>query len=229
MNEPKVLIHSLFRNRAAHVEKFLVQLALLDWPSKRLELLCNEGDSTDETPALLDRLAPECHFPATVFHRSFGGPLFGSVWDPFRLRLLAEVSNWGIEQAMKRDFDYLLFCESDLLLPTNLLRRLVSIERDVVAPQILSRGSGGFYDTKCFVNLQGQEFQGQRLPENGEPFEVQSVGSCVLVRRAVLEIREALDGGVRMTPQESIRGFCGEARARGFHVYTDPTLLVWHP
>ncbi|HJV35057.1 hypothetical protein, partial [Geomonas sp.] len=126
------------------------------------------------------------------------------------------------------DYSHLLWIESDLCFPPELLRRLLAHDVDVVAPMIWLGGL--FYDTWGYRDIDGNPWT------NHAPYhpdyvpmslmEMGSVGSCVLFRRAIL------DAGVRYqgTYQNGLLvGMCHDARALGYRVFVDTSTAILHP
>jgi hypothetical protein len=128
--------------------------------------------------------------------------------------------------------DYALMLESDLLYQSDLIRRLLKRlprEADIFAPMVWIPVNGDirFYDIWAFRK------DGEKFPPNGpewyfvnyedRPFEVDSVGSVVLFKMALIA------EGLRLGETDCVLGMCNEARARGYKVFCDPLTNVLHP
>lgn len=218
-----VAVCSLFRNNAPEIATFRAMLEAQARPGLELLFSFIEGDSTDDSWEQLQAWA------AVEQRVILGRQSAGSVPDfDARVRMWARLGNAVIDQLRGRHFDHLVWCESDLVLPPDLLMRLVADERDVVAPAIFLGGM--FYDTWGFRGLDGSKFS------NTPPYHAQwhphgvvelaSVGSAVMMRRAVV------DAGVRFrgTYEDGLLvGFCADARRLGFRVWMDSRVAVLHP
>jgi len=182
-----------------------------------------EGDSRDDTFARLRAWKEEDQ--RVLLNRQHIEPVRDF---QERVRAWAALGNLAIEAALGQEWDYLLWCESDLCLPPDLITRLVADDRDVVAPAIFLGGM--FYDTWGFIGLDKKPFT------NEAPYhkdwvshglvELGSVGSVVLFRREVLET------GIRFQGSHEtglLRGMSFDARAQGFRVWLDSRLAVIHP
>lgn len=229
-------IVSLFRQCPDVVAQYRARIASLSWPVKP-HVVCVEGDSTDQTPELLDVWAREDDH-VHVLHHSMGNPLFGSTLNPLRLRTLATVSNVGMDFVAKNlDVEYVLFLTSDLNYAPDFAERLRSVlesapRAGLVAPMIW-RNNGRhdeFYDTWAFRRDASQRDplfdnnppRSTLLPKLDVPQRVESVGSVLFCRSAPIY------AGVRFTDQD-VLGFSEKMREAGYTIWADPTAHAHHP
>jgi hypothetical protein len=138
----------------------------------------------------------------------------------------AKIANQGIERALEINADLILWLESDLCFPIDIIDSLVRQNRDIIAPVIMLGSL--FYDSWGFRTLSGKKiFRLDQLPTTKDELtELGSVGSCVLFRR------EVFTSGVRFRgPYETglLVGVCNDARGLGYRVWVDPMLSVIHP
>jgi hypothetical protein len=219
----RVAVCSLFRNCAHTVDYYR---ALLDsQPRAHLGITCSfvEGDSTDDTWAKL--CAWRDGDPRVTLVQRNVEPV-----RDFQDRVLkwAELGNAALEGALATDCTHVLWCESDLTLPHDLLEQLVACDVDVVAPAIFLGGM--FYDTWGFRGLDGKRFanvppyHAEWLPH--ELVELSSVGSVVLFRREVFDKGVGFRG---VYPDGLLAGVCADARQAGFRVWMDSRVAVLHP
>ncbi len=219
----RVGVCSLFRNseRTLGYYRALLEHQLLD----DVELVYSfvEGDSIDRTPAMLRAWAAQ---DPRVMLQTLPVEPVADFED--RVRKWALLGNAALEGALAQDVDHVLWCESDLALPPDLVTQLVQDRVDVVAPGIWL--GGYFYDTWGFRGLDGRRFD--NLPPHHPQwqshglFEVATAGSVVLFRRAVF------DAGVRFRGEYEnglLVGACQDARERGFRVFADSRIAVVHP
>jgi hypothetical protein len=221
----EVVVCSLVRDGMEYLSSYRCQLE-----SQRLDagdswrLCILEGDSRDGSYEYLERWARED--PRVTIGRMHVGAASG-IDD--RAARWARVGNACFD-LIPRDskHTHLLWLESDLCFPPELLRRLLAHRVDIVAPMIFLGGL--FYDTWGFRDERGcrwtneppyhPSFRPWRLVEMG------SVGSCVLFRR------EILDAGVRFRGPYAdglLVGMCHDARTKGFHVFADTATAILHP
>jgi hypothetical protein len=218
-----VTVCSLFKDCAHTVPYYR---ALLESQARRdVAITCSfvEGDSRDDTWTRLSGWRdadPRVHLVQRHVE-----PVHD--FDD-RVRKWAELGNLALEGALRTDCTHVLWCESDLTLPHDLVEQLVARDVDIVAPAIFLGGM--FYDTWGFRGLDGSRFT------NTPPYhaqwhphalvELSSVGSTVLFRR------EVFDAGIRFRgtyPDGLLAGVCGDAREAGFRVWMDSRVAVLHP
>lgn len=218
-----IAICALFRNSARYIDYFRAVASAQAREDINLVFSFVEGDSTDDSYARLKAWAredPRVHLtkvdvePVTDFAD--------------RVTKWAMLGNVAVEQALQTACDRVLWCESDLVLPNDLLEQLVAEPCDIVAPAIYLGSM--FYDTWGFRGLDGNRFA------NVEPYHpefrhhalvpLSSVGSCVLFRR------EIFDQGVRFrgTYDDGLLvGVCRDAAALGFRTFMDSRVAILHP
>ena len=221
----RVAICSIVRDGMAYLPAYRRQLESLDLHGNldwRLYII--EGDSRDDTHAFLQKWAGEDD--RLTIEREHAGD---SAERQDRAVRWARVANACLDLVPSQHaHTHVLWLEADLCFPPELLRRLLAHEVDVVAPIIFLGGL--FYDTWGFRDLDGTNWR------NEPPFhphyramsllEMDSVGSCVLFRRAVL------DAGVRMKGRYQdglLVGMCRDARALGYKVFVDTGTAILHP
>ena len=223
-----IIICSLVKNGMKYLPAYRKQLEALVLPERLSWSLCIlEGDSDDGTWDYLERWASECD-NVVIGREDVGEPVAGEGIDGRAVRW-ARAGNACLEliDAVPQ-YSHVLWMESDLCFPLDLLERLLSLEVDIVAPMIWI--GGHFYDTWGFRDLQGNKWS--HYPpyhpdyRSDSLMEVGSVGSCVLFRR------EVLDAGVRFRgPYQTglLVGVCNDARAKGFRVFADTSTSILHP
>ncbi len=223
MPSTTVAVCSLFRNRSRGIDYFRAALEAQISPEIELVYSFVEGDSKDDTHARLAEWGRED--PRLRLQKIDVEPVtdFSD-----RVAKWAMLANAAIEGLAGIRHDYVLWCESDLCLPPDLLSQLVADQVDVVAPGIFL--GGYFYDTWGFRGLDGRKFENVAPYHPAyQPFaltELASVGSTVLFRR------EVFDSGVRFRGVHEdglLVGVCNDARARGFRVFLDSRVTIVHP
>ena len=218
-----VAICSLFRNSAAYVDSFRAMVTSQARPGIELVFSFVEGDSTDDTFARLQAWARD---DARVLLSKRDVEPVTDFAD--RVTKWAALGNVAIDQALTTSCDRLLWCESDLVLPNDLLEQLVPEPCDIVAPAIFLGSM--FYDTWGFRGVDGVRFS-NHAPYHGEfrhhaLVPLSSVGSCVLFRRTLFDrgvrFRGSYDDGLLV-------GVCRDATALGFATFMDSRVAILHP
>lgn len=223
MRPVNVTICSPFRDAEGHLDQYFSQLYRLrtDDPMIRLRMVFVEGDSVDTTwAALVDAKKQDPRIDLVRCHT--GKPKYGSVVNAERFAALATVFNAGLGAVSLGWSDYVLFLPCDIVYGPDMLRRLLSHDKDIVAPYSWTEG-GRLYDTWGFTK-DGKELG--RITQSAvgdQPQQMDTVGGTVLIRSDVLR------AGARYTPAEVDRGLCKAARAGGFTVWADPSTAVYHP
>ena len=221
-----VVICSLVRNGMRYLPAYRKQLEALSLPEGLSWNLCIlEGDSSDGSWNFLCRWASEDD--RIIIGRENVGAADEGLDD--RAERWARAGNACLDlRHSVPNYTHVLWLESDLAFPLDLLTRLLSCKVDIVAPMVWIGGQ--FYDTWGFRDISGRKWS------NSPPYhpnyrsnslmEMGSVGSCVLIRR------EVLDAGIRVRgPYETglLVGICNDARSKGFRVFADTSTAILHP
>jgi UDP-2-acetamido-3-amino-2,3-dideoxy-glucuronate N-acetyltransferase len=216
-----VTIVTPMRDSQREMDRYVRQVQGLDWPAEALRIVVVEGDSVDQTWALLQAWSERDRRVRVVkcdVHR----PHYTSVVHPERFLILASVYNLGLAAVDLAWSDYVLMLPDDIEYRPDLLRRLAGWERDCISPFVWM--DGVFYDIWAFSieNRFFGPFSEPAVPQLGEPVEMTTIGGTMLIDAAVLR------AGVRYGEREVDRDFSRDARAAGFRLWADPTTSVWH-
>lgn len=218
-----VAVCALFRNSAAYIDYFRAVMTAQARDHIELVFSLVEGDSTDDSYARLQAWA------AADSRVSLSKVDVEPVVDfADRVGKWAMLGNVAVEQALATDCTHVLWCESDLVLPFDLLDQLLAEPADIVAPAIFLGTL--FYDTWGFRGVDGTRFRNE-APYHHEfrhhaRVPLSSVGSCVLFRR------ELFDQGIRFRGSYDnglLVGVCQDAAALGFQTYMDSRIAIVHP
>jgi hypothetical protein len=118
---------------------------------------------------------------------------------------------------------HVLLADSDLIkMPHDLIQLLKKQNKDVIAPYpwVKNHIPPMFYDTMIF-RVAGKRFHPLRPPMPKESFKVDSVGTCFLVRTKIFK-------EIPYRNPYTAMPFCNDARAKGYEVWADPRIKVWH-
>ncbi len=196
-----------------------------------------EGDSKDDTRAVLEKRAAELGDRVTIIGHNVGGRPPASIATQDRFLALSEVGNACLRPAVASGADLIFWMESDLVPNKGLMKGLLEATRNSdewdktlgVAPLAVIEPQGQvlFYDTWAFEGEAGEKWDNFSLkalatyPRRYRP--MRAVGSCVLLNGRVLRAHN-LDFGTGCFP-----ALCKAGRDAGFGVYCDTTLEVKHP
>ncbi len=162
---------------------------------------------------------------------SIGGAIIkgeGMVVD-FIIRQSCEISSarsWLIQEALQKQLTHILFVDSDMYLPSDIIPRLVKREKDIIGVE---------YPKRKFPI----ETIGAPLTERTEdkPYEAGYAGTgCMLIDLSIFKNPEkpfpqpwfsfATRGGELIMGEDVF--FCNMARQAGYEVWIDPTIKVGH-
>lgn len=239
---PRVAICSLFRNCSSkgspyYVKKYFARAEKLSYPQNSLFFVAVEGDSTDETWELLKN--ESSRRPNLVIKKYDQNiPIMPSVAHPARLKSLSASANLAVQTAVNEiGADYVLWLESDLSYPPDMIERLMKWDKDIMAPMIFLKNTKRFYDCWAFRSGDDPTFT---VPEREigcfQPFfpfhpvydpehifKVDTAGSALLIKS------DSIKNGAHFTDEEAIVGFCKTAGALGYQTWVDPKTTIWHP
>jgi len=139
----------------------------------------------------------------------------------------ASIGNQGLDDALKTKSSHIIWVESDLCFPIDLIDQLIACNVDVVAPLIFL--GHAFYDSWGFRDLSGKkilELNEFRLEKDNRLMELSSVGSCVLFKSDIFDygtrFRGSYDDGLLV-------GICNDARKSGYQIWCDLKTCIIHP
>lgn len=222
----QVVVGSAFRNSAGRqVKRWLDQVESLAGVLD-VRAMAVEGDSTDATRQELLAGAKARGLDFELRTANHGGPVYGSTEDPKRMAALSFVLNEAMAGIRETD-DVLFYVESDLLWDAATAAALVELvasgAAEIVAPMTFA--GEHFYDVWA-CRKDGSRFS--PLPPyhaglNAKGLtEVDSVGSCVVMRGEIAQKVRVKDGNAFV-------GWCAEALAQGHRIDMAAELSVRHP
>ena len=197
-----------------------------------------EGGSTDNTREVLGRWRILLD-PGRLYIRTSPPPPnveVASVVSETRFKHLSACGNIPLREARDDDFTHILWMESDLVPPSDLIPALFEhaetpewADTLAVAPVPIFQQDGRdrFYDTWAFRDLLGRPWGNDDLAwfrNNPLGFvPVSSVGSCVLLNGTLLR-EHGIDFQEGCFP-----ALCAAGRKAGLNIYVDTTIEVQHP
>lgn len=184
-----------------------------------------EGCSVDNTREVLESYKGK--FPLEVLSEDITGDSpVASTLNPLRLTRLGQIDSVMME-AVRGKSKYVLWTESDLIIPDDLIERLLEgMDRfHVVAPVILRQTGNVFYDTWAFVNPDGTNWDvdGHEKFTDGNRWQpMKSIGSTCMINGQVLE------AGANFGNQQFLT-FCESVRNLDFTIGVDLETIINHP
>lgn len=222
-----VTIVTPMRDSSAKLSAYIGRVNALEHDPSGLQVIVVEGDSADDTWQRLQSWAAN-DSRVTVLKCDTGQPRFGSVVDPLRFWILATTFNAGLEAVCLTWSTHVLFLPDDIEYEPDMLARLLARGKSIISPFVFIRQRQQFYDIWAFQQEGGQAFDAFHLADvparfGDGPVRMDSVGGVMLSTATVLQ------AGVRYSMTTVDQGYCFAARARGFSVWADPAVTVWHP
>jgi len=223
----------MVRDRAWILPEFLDHLAALDWPPDRLHYFFLVNDCTDNSEEILDDWMGRKGREGTiaVWNRQIATD---ARWNLARRKelygSLADLRNRVLDYARSLGPDwFLLSLDSDILVPPDLLRRLMSHGVDAVSATI-SNALPGSGDRLSTVNSSST---GEITPDNlyiqaqsRRPgmYEVVWTGAVFLLSPSVL----ASGAAYANSPVGEDKPFCDCLRRKGIRMYQDGDCIAEH-
>jgi hypothetical protein len=223
-----IVVGSAFRNATHHIIRYLNQVMMLRMhvgPSHTVRVIAAVGESRDSTHAMLSGVEG---IDVEIVLDTHNAPMYGSTEQPERLTALSTVCN-AIFGAVRAEDDVLVYVESDLIWDPHTMGSLIDMATrrdggfDVFAPMPFA--GKAFYDIWAF-RKDGERF-GPFAPYHkayraNELFEVDSVGSCLVMRGEVAR-------ACRVQDNQCLVGWCSDARSKGHKIAVHSAFQVLHP
>jgi cellulose synthase/poly-beta-1,6-N-acetylglucosamine synthase-like glycosyltransferase len=144
---------------------------------------------------------------------------------PVGLSLVYTAREGAVETFLSGDYDSLLFVDSDMVTPPDLLTKLIKADKDIVSALAFKRFPP--YEPCIFKELT-QDGAGFYLDYSKGLIKVAGVGmACTLIKRKVLEELEKPLFYPNGNLGEDL-SFCLRAKARGFEIFCDTQLICGH-
>lgn len=160
---PEIAILIPVRDGASFLRSNLEQIRALDFPRKRLHILYGEGDSTDDTPAVISMLAKEygaefASFGSIRCRRDTRALPRAKRWRPryqrSRRAAIARARNDLLAAALPRACEWFLWLDVDVIgLPPTLLHDLLAARAKIVTPDCVLEGQEASYDLNAFLDV----------------------------------------------------------------------------
>ena len=141
-NLPTVLVAILAKQKAACLPLYLDCIDKLDYPKSKITLWVRENDSTDDTRAILEAWLDQHRHEYAKVHADFT-PIDPTVstmgvheWTCERFRLLGRLRQESLDATLKLGCDSYFVADCDNFVRPHVLKRLVSLNRPLVAPML---------------------------------------------------------------------------------------------
>lgn len=246
----KILIGSPVRQKANILREFLLSLSELNKEDLQVAYLFVDDCDASESSDLLrtfkaDNAEVDIVDSSMVF---LNRTLYdGHNWDGELIERVAGLKNAIIDYARKMGCDFLFLVDSDLVLHPETLRRLLSVDREIVSnifwtkvskgddyePQVWLMDQGFLYDpadprtkNRLYRTVKKMEFI-SALKEKGT-YRVGGLGACTLISQKVLSAGVTFDKLYNISFWGEDRAFCIRAVAAGFELFVDTFYPAYH-
>jgi GT2 family glycosyltransferase len=144
---------------------------------------------------------------------------------PIGLSLVYTAREEAAKTFLQGDYDALLFVDSDMVVPPDMLTRLIDADKDIVSALAFRRTPG--YEPCIFKECNEQDAKFYLDYPKGL-IEIEGVGmACTLIKRKVFEtVPEPWYFPHKILGEDL--SFCVRSRAEGFKIYCDTTLICGH-
>jgi GT2 family glycosyltransferase len=144
---------------------------------------------------------------------------------PIGLSLVYTAREEAAKALLQGEYDSLLFVDSDMVVPPDLLIRLIEADKDIVSALAFRRTPG--YEPCIFKECSETDAKFYLDYPKGL-IEVEGVGmACTLIKRKVFETVPGPWFFPHKTLGEDL-SFCVRARKAGFKIFCDTELIVGH-
>lgn len=168
-------------------------------------------------------------------------------WSNDLVKKVTKFKNTIIEHAIKEEFDYLFFIDSDLIIHPNTINRLVSVNKDIVStifwtswypglkeePQVWLKDNYTLYD-----KVNGEVLSNEEVIKRKEEFlnmlrqpgtyKVGGLGACTLISRKALLTGVNFNEIYNISYDGEDRHFCIRAVVLGLELYVDTYYPAYH-
>jgi GT2 family glycosyltransferase len=144
---------------------------------------------------------------------------------PIGLSLVYTAREEAAKTFLEGDYDALLFVDSDMVVPVDLLTKLIEADKDIVSALAFKRVPG--YEPCIFKECNEQDAKFYLDYPKGL-VEIEGVGmACTLIKRKVFEtVQEPWFFPHKVLGEDL--SFCVRARQSGFKIYCDTELICGH-
>lgn len=152
------------------------------------------------------------------------------------MQMLAHVREEIRHYAVEHNYDYLFFCDVDIITPIDIIEKLVALDKDNVGPPV-----SVFYapntkpcvlkDTRIYMDGKDSDsrnfYDWEEVFAHNEPFQAYGVGvGCLLIKRKCFETIPF------RTHPDFVQGediwYFNECNDKGFEFWCDPRIEVLH-
>lgn len=229
MEYPKVLIAAPVRDRERTLPTYFRCLQSLDYPKDKIEFYFLVNDSEDKTEELIGEFVEKAECVKAESESWNLGTVKDARVQGIRLKVydaLAKLRNKVLDKFRESDCEYLLSIDSDIYAQPELLKRLVSHDKDFVAAYISN--SPKHVCPNAMVKVPSPRYPGRwhwgrfKMPAKEGIYKVDLSGAVCLMSRKVLSCKYSWSNKGEDAP------FCEEMSKAGIDIWFDTKSLCTH-
>lgn len=251
--DKKILIACPISNREWVLDYYLNNIYKIEYPKNLISLYFIVNNSSDRSSDILKEFKSKykseynnIKIDICNSKKNFKDDRSAKTRNEFTYNWLSELRNKITRECVKRDHDYLFSCDSDILVPSNILKKLLSHKKDFVASLIYNgylytpKGAEEDYDpiknAYKFPNiLRGSAYSGYKHLVNSNvknPNLVDYENSLTEVDfsgAVFLASKEICGAGKYCWHQQGEdEPFCRSSKMKGFKLYCDLSCYSQH-
>jgi len=238
----KILIATPVNNREKYLPHFLKHIYSIDYDKKNIQLYFLLNNSNDNSKNILFEFMKkyEREYQSIVVDNFNSGLRFNdqritSIRNKFTYNHLSLVRNALLDYARKKEVDYLLSVDSDILVPCNILTKLINSKKNIVSSLIYN----GYlvepdkpwkytnimrYESGSIEHISNWYTKNALSLSESKVVPVDITGAISLISKKVL------DSGVKYGyhPKGEDIYFSLDAKSKGFQSYCDLSCFSHH-
>lgn len=250
MNGKKVLVGSPVYQKPEILKAFLNSLVHLNRDTISIDYMFVDDNIDEQSSKLLAEFEREESTIIIVRGNEQGVYLCNDKSHHWNDNLMLKVANYKnaiIHYAIKNNYDYLFFVDSDLVLHPNLIEHLKTADKDIVSEIFWSQWHNDrpyepnvwlFDEYDLVPKRLGEELSEKEMGIRQMKFlnqlripglyEVGGLGACTLISRAALEKGVSFEPIKNLTIHGEDRFFCIRAAVLGLELFVDTHYAAYH-
>ena len=251
--DKKILISCPISDREWVLPQYLEKLYSIDYPKKLISFYFIINHSSDKSSDIIKEFKRKYkheygHIKIEFYdsRNRFKDDRGSKTRSELTYHWLSELRNKIINECVKRNYDYLFSCDSDILVPSDIIKRLLSHKKDMVAsliyngylytpPKALSTYEPMDNAYKYPNILKGNPYTGYKhivnygvknpnlINEDECLQEVDFTGAVFLATRQVCEV-----GRYKWHSQGEDEPFCRSIKDKEYNIYCDLSCYSQH-
>lgn len=246
MIKKRILVGSPVHQKPEILKEFLSSLEHLNRTGISIDYMFVDDNIDKCSTNLLHDFSPDNSFVYCIIGNEIGQYTCDDethYWNDHLMLKVANYKNKIIDFALEKDYDYLFFVDSDLVLHPNLIEHLMSFNKEIVSEIFWSSWHTGAPELPNVWLFDEYDFVAKSSNENEDKianakflnmlkipglYQVGGLGACTLINRT------ALEKGVNFKPIKNLtihgedRFFCIRAAVLDIDLFVDTHYPAYH-